>query len=137
MNLNFADAVGGIEQLYRWDFSVPATTLQSKDLFTGGGEVDVANEAVALKQVRWIYIELTTPGPSTSLRFGPQNVTNAWAGRWGAAGATIYNVVTNVFDDSDLYDNWSAVDATHKVFSLYNPGAVAVAGTLLIAATKV
>lgn len=137
LDFSFADAVLGIEQIYQLDFSIATLTMKSVDLFTGGGELDVVNLPVALKQVRWIYIELGTPGAATSLRFGPQNVANAWAGKWGAAGATIYDVVSHIYDLDDGYNNWSVVDATHKVFNLYNPGLATVAGTMIVAGTQV
>lgn len=137
INFTYADAVLGIEQIYQLDFSIPTVTMKSVDLFTGGGELDIINLPVALKQVREIYIELTTPGAATSLRFGPQNVANAWTGKWGAAGATIYDVVSHIYDIDDGYNNWSVVDATHKVFNLYNPGLATVTGTMLVAGTQV
>ena len=132
-----AKAPLGIEQLYRSDFTLAPSTAFNVDLLGGTGEVDTANIALAMSQVRWIYLELTTPGLLTSLRLGPRGVTNGWQGPWGGVGASNYATVPHIFDVNDGYDLWAAVGAGAKILSIYNPGLAAVAGTLLVAGTKV
>lgn len=102
------------------------------DLLGGTGELDQLNLALAFARVRWLYLEVTTPGLTTALRIGPQAVANAWQGPWGGVAAGNYAQCAHIFHLTDNYDNWPVVDGTHKIVRINNPGAAAVSGTLLI-----
>lgn len=133
----FADGTGAgqANQIFLVSFSIPATTMQLYDLKGGNGELDVLNVALAMTAVKQVVVEVTTPASGTSLRFGPQNQTNAAQLWFQAATANFYDTVYSKFMQEDARAGW-ALDATHKVLGLYNPGASAVAGTLLVIGTK-
>lgn len=126
--------VNGVDTVYQSvSLSVPASSFVLVDLRGGGGERDMLNLSLSLSRVRWLYLELATPAASASLRFGPQNQTNAWQGPWSGVGATAYVTVPHVFDQTDGYNNWPVVDATRKVLAVYNPGGSAVVASLVVA----
>jgi hypothetical protein len=124
---------GQIDTLYlNAGFSVAAAGTLSIDLLGGGGELDLTNRALSLAKVLWLYLELSAPASGAYLKFGPLGVTNAWQGPWGGVAAANYSAVPDKFEQSDPSAVWPVVDATHKVLTLSNPTASAVAGTLLV-----
>ncbi len=127
------------DQIYYYPISLAATTGVSLDLKGGGGELDVLGAALAMVEVRWFYVWIsTTPATTVSLRFGPQNITDAWQGPFSALTATYYLTVNRTLEmdsPADGATNW-AVGASTKVLRLYNPGAATVAGGLLVAGCK-
>jgi hypothetical protein len=133
----FADGTGAgqANQVFLASFSINATTMQLYDLKGGNGELDVLNAALAMTAVKLVIVEITTPAASTSIRFGPQNQTNAAQLWFQAATANFYDTVSDALFQKDARAGW-ALDSTHKVLGLYNPGAAAVAGTLLVVGTK-
>lgn len=126
---------GQANQVFLAAFSIAATTMQLYDLKGGNGELDVLNAALAMTAVKMVAVEITTPASTKSLRFGPQNQTNAAQLWFQAATANFYDTVLSKFLQEDVRAGW-ALDATHKVLALYNPGAVAVAGSLVVVGTK-
>lgn len=135
--LSFTDGTGSGQAnfVYKNDFSILTTATLSIDLKGGGGETDVRNVLMAATAVKAVLLKITTPGAGTSIRFGPQNVANAAQLWFQAATANFYDVVEDTLVKMDRVDGW-ALDATHKVVSLHNPGASTVAGTLWIFGTK-
>lgn len=124
-------------QLYYTTFSLATTTGLSVDLKGGNGEKDITNTLLAMVEVRWIYVYIsTTPTSAISLRVGPQNQTNAWQGPWAGVGASDYLTIRRRLDiDAPGDGSWTTVDSTHKIFRLYNPSGSTVAGSLIIAGT--
>jgi len=135
--IEFADGTGAgqANQVFQASLSIAATTMQTYDLKGGGGELDVLNVALAMTAVKFVYVEITTPAASTSLRFGPQNVANAAQLWFQATTANFYATVLSKLLMEDARAGW-ALDATHKTISLYNPGASTVAGKLWVIGTK-
>lgn len=135
--LTFADGTGAGQAnfVYSRAISLAATTYLDIDLKGGGGELDVLNVAMAATAVKLVLLEITTPASGTSLRFGPQNRTNAAQLWFQDVTANFYVTVLDKFYMCDARAGW-ALDATHKVISLYNPGASTVAATLRVVGTK-
>ncbi len=133
----FADGtgVGQANQVFQAALSIAATTMQLYDLKGGNGELDVLNVLLAMTAVKFVYLEITTPAAATSLRFGPQAQTNAAQLWFQAATANFYDIVYSKFLMEDARAGW-ALDATHKVLGIYNPGAATVAGRLWVIGTK-
>lgn len=123
-----------IDCLYRKVFTLAATGTLTVDLLGGTGEEDLSKEPLNFESICWILLEIASPAASTKLHFGPASSTNSWAGCW--VDASDCNVVTRRFEDEDQHGNWPAVDATHKNLRLYNPGAAAVSGVLMVAGRK-
>lgn len=134
---DLADGTGAgqANAAYKKEISLAATTYLDLDLKGGGGELDVRGGAMAMTAVKLVILKLTTPGASTSLRFGPQNRTNAAQLWFQDVTANFYLTVLDKLYMGDARAGW-ALDATHKVISLYNPGASTVAGTLWVFGTK-
>jgi hypothetical protein len=126
---------GQANQVFSVAFSVGPSSFASYDLKGGGGELDVLNVALAMTAVKLVAVEITTPAANTSLRFGPQNQTNAAQLWFQAATANFYDTVLSRLMQEDIRAGW-ALDATHKTIHLYNPGLAAVAGALLVVGTK-
>lgn len=121
--------------VYKKSIDLAATTYLDIDLKGGNGELDVRNTAMAMTAVKAVLLAIDTPASGTSLRFGPQGRTNA-AQLWFQADTTnFYDVVLDTLVMRDARAGWT-LDNTHKVVSLYNPGAGAVTGTLWIFGTK-
>lgn len=115
--------------------SITAGATATYDLKGGGGELDVLGQAMAMTAVKLVIVEVTTPGSSTSLQFGPMNQANAAQLWFQATTANFYDTVMGRLYQEDTYTGW-ALDATHKVVAIKNPGLATVAGTLLIIGTK-
>ena len=126
---------GQVNFVYRKAVSLAATTYLDIDLKGGGGELDVLNVAMAATAVKFVLLQVTTPASGTSLRLGPQGRTNAAQLWFQAVTANFYDVVADTLVMWDSRAGW-ALDATHKVLSLYNPGASTVAATLWVMGTK-
>lgn len=135
--IQFADGTGAgqANQVFEAALSVAATTMQLYDLKGGNGELDVLNVALAMTAVKFVYLEITTPASGTSLRFGPQGQTNAAQLWFQAATANFYSTVYSKYMMEDARAGW-ALDATHKVLGVYNPGASTVTGKLWVFGTK-
>lgn len=135
--ISLTDGTGANQanQVFVAALNIAATTTQLYDMKGGNGELDVLNVALAMTAVKLVVVEITTPGASTSLRFGPQAQTNAAQLWFQATTANFYATVLSKMLHEDARAGW-ALDATHKVLALYNPGAAAVVGTLLVVGTK-
>lgn len=136
-SLSFEDGTGSGQAnfVYRVALSVPATTMQTYDLKGGGGELDTLNVAMAATAVKFVFLQITTSGASTSLRFGPQNQTDAAQLWYQAVTANFYETVLDKFMMSDARAGWALGASTKKV-CVYNPGASTVAATLIVMGTK-
>jgi hypothetical protein len=126
---------GQANQVFVAALSIAAGATQLYDLKGGNDELDVHNLALAMTAVKLVAIEITTPAASTSLRFGPQNQTNAAQLWFQAVTANFYDTVLSKFMQEDARVGW-ALDVTHKVIAIHNPGAATVAGSLLVVGTK-
>lgn len=133
----FADGTGASQAnfVYLRSISLVATTYLDIDLKGGGGELDVLNVAMAATAVKLVYLQITTPGASTSLRLGPQNRSNAAALWFADVTTNFYVTVLDQFLIHDKRAGW-AIGASTKVLSVYNPGAATVAATLVVVGTK-
>lgn len=117
-------------------FTIAATTMQLYDLKGGNGEKDALNVTLAMTKVKGVAVVLTTaPAAGVSVRFGPQNQTDAAQLWFQAATANFYQEVRSRMMQFDPVSGW-ALDATHKVIALYNPGASAVSGFLRVVGCK-
>lgn len=133
----FADGTGAGQAncVFSAALSIAAGATQLYDLKGGNGELDVLNVAMAMTAVKYVYLEITTPAAATSLRFGPQNQTNAALLWFSTATATYYQTVYDKFLCADPRAGW-ALDSTHKVIAINNPGAATVTGFLRVIGTK-
>lgn len=133
----FSDGTGAGQAnfVYSKNFSINATTMLLIDLKGGGGELDVLNVLMAATAVKAILLQIDTPASGTSLRFGPQNQTNAAQLWFQDVTANFYMTVLDKMFLDDPRAGW-ALDATHKVLAIYNPGAGAVTGKLRVWGTK-
>ena len=123
---------GAADDVFEDTFSINAATTLEIDLKGGNGELNVANEALNLATVKGVEIILTTtPASGVSIRFGPQGLTNAAQLWFQAATTNFYDIVRDRFAQFDRATGW-ALDATHKVIGLHNPGAAAVAGWIRV-----
>ena len=127
--------VGQANQVFSTTFSIAATTFQTYDLKGGGGELDVLNTALAMTAVKCVIVQLDTPASGTSVRFGPQNRTNAAQLWFQDVTANFYETIPSFAYHADARAGW-ALDSTHKTIHLYNPGGATIAGTLLVIGTK-
>jgi hypothetical protein len=126
---------GQANQVFLAALSIAAGATQLYDLKGGTGELDVLNAALAMTAVKTVAVEITTPAAATSLRFGPQNQANAAQLWFQAVTANFYDTILSKFFQEDVRAGW-ALDATHKVLAVTNPGAATVTGTLLVVGTK-
>jgi hypothetical protein len=135
--ISLADGTGAgqAKQVFEATLSIAATTMQLYDLKGGSGELDVLNVALAMTAVKVVYLEIDTPASGTSLRFGPQNQTNAALLWFQAATANFYQEELGGFLKWDAQAGW-ALDGTHKVIAIYNPGASTVTGKLWVVGVK-
>jgi len=111
-----------------------STDKATYDLKGGGGELDVLNRALAMTAVKLVLVEVTTPGASASLQFGPQGQTNAATLWYQANTANFWSEVRDRLMNCNSVGGW-ALDSTHKVIAIKNPGASTVAGTLWVIGT--
>lgn len=133
----FADgtAAGQANFVYENNFTLAATTMLNLDMKGGGGELDLLNRAMAATAIKAVLLQITTPASGTSLRFGPQNQSNAAQLWFQAVTANFYQEVFDILWVADPRAGWS-LDATHKVLSIYNPGASSVDARLRVIGTK-
>lgn len=131
--MSLADGTGSQQanQLFAADISIPTVTMQLYDLKGGNGEVDVMNRTLAMTKLVGVYLEITEPASTKTLRFGPQAQTNAAQLWFFAATANYYDVMQSKLLMVDEYTGWT-LDATHKVIAIYNPSLVTVAGKLRV-----
>lgn len=102
------------------------------DLKGGTGEVNVLNQALAFTKVKSVELILTTaPASGVSLRVGPQGATNAAQLWFQAATANFWAEVRDRFAVFDRVTGW-ALDGTHKVLAISNPGAADVSAWLRV-----
>lgn len=127
---------GEANQVYEAVLSIATSTTEEIDLKGGNGEEDVLGVALAMTAVKGVELILTTaPATGVSLRFGPQNVTNAAQLWFQAATANFYVEVKDRFAMLERHAGW-ALDATHKVLAIHNPGAATVAAWIRVIGTK-
>lgn len=131
---SYADGTGDqqVKQNYRANFSVTAGSTLSVDLKGGGGELDQIRFALAFSRIRWVHVEITTPGTGVSLQVGPLGLTNAWQGWFSAVTSGFYEIVPHLVTKTDPFGVWPAVGASTKILGIKNPGAATVAGTLIV-----
>lgn len=123
---------GKANDVYEKVFTIVAGATLSVDLKGGGGELNVANLALAFTAVKSVEVIITTaPASGVSLLVGPQGVTNAAQLWFQAATANFYDTVRDRFGQFDRATGW-ALDATHKILPLKNPGASSVSGWLRV-----
>lgn len=110
---------GQANKLFAKRFTLAALTFDLHDLST---LEDFQGVALDLDTVRRVLVAIIDPDGTKELRVGPQNQANALDGFWGGAGATVYD---RVWHHQYWYrpNTGVAVDATHKVFPVYNPHA--------------
>lgn len=135
--IEFGDGTGAgqANQVFQANLSIATVTMQLYDLKGGNGELDVLNVALAMTAVKLVILEITTPASGTSLRFGPQNQTNAAQLWFQATTANFWTEEKSRFLKEDARAGW-ALDATHKVIAIYNPGLATVTGKLWVYGTK-
>lgn len=127
---------GQANQVYEAALSIATGATTLIDLKGGNGETDVLGVALAMTAVKGVELILTTaPATGVSLRFGPQNQTNAAQLWFQAATANFWIEVKDRFAHFDRHAGW-ALDATHKVLAINNPGAGTVAAWLRVIGTK-
>lgn len=119
---------GQANDVYEAAFSVLAGATLEIDLKGGNGEKNVLNQTLAFTTVKGVEIILATaPASGVSVRVGPQGLTNAAQLWFQAATANFYDVVRDRCAQLDRGTGW-ALDATHKILGVHNPGAGTVAG---------
>lgn len=138
--MNYTSGTGSNQAnvVYRYDFSLGATTGVNIDLRGGAGELDVTGAALSFTEIRDIEVYIsTTQAANVNIRVGPQNETNGWLGPWSVITANGYTVVyRRLYMDFPFDGSLTTVDATHKILRLYNPNAGTVAGSIVITGTN-
>lgn len=130
--LSDGTGAGQANDVYEALFTVPDGETVEIDLKGGNGETNVANLALAFTKVKGVEIVLTTaPAAGVSLRFGPQNVTDAAQLWFQDVTANFWHEVRDRLAVFDRHTGW-ALDATHKVLALSNPGAADVSGWIRV-----
>lgn len=123
--------VGYANQWYVAERSI--LTTANDDLDLAGGLTNAMGQVVTFTKIKFLLIAIDSPDGVKKLRFGPQNVANAWAAGFGALGATLYK---DVFDWEVLVNNkWAGVAVTAgsaDVLRINNPGAGTVTYRLLV-----
>lgn len=123
-------------QVYESLFTIAAGVTLQIDLKSGAGEKDVLNLALAMTAVKSVEVLLsTTPAAGVSLQLGPQGLANAAQLWFQAATANFYDTIRDRFANQDRAVGW-ALDATHKIVGVKNPGAGSVSGWLRIIGTQ-
>lgn len=122
-----------IQQVYQTAFNIAAGATLSVDLKGGTGEVDLVRGALNLSRVRWVCVEITTPGTGVKLQVGPDGVANAWQGWFSAVASGFYDIVGHTLSKNDPYGVWGSVGAGTKILAVKNPTGAAIAGTLVVA----
>lgn len=137
VSLDLADGTGAEQanQVYSASLSIAASATLLIDLKGGGGELDVLNVALAMTAVKVVILTIDTPASGASLRFGPQGQTNAAQLWFQAATTNFWEQVLDVMVKGDTRAGW-ALDGTHKVVAINNPGAATVTGKIRIIGTK-
>lgn len=116
--------------------SVAAGATLLIDLKGGSGETNVLNQSLAFTKVKGVEVILTTPpAAGVSLRIGPQGTINAAQLWFQAATANFWAEVRDRFAMLDAATGW-ALDATHKVLAVSNPGADPVSAWIRIIGVK-
>lgn len=111
-------------------WSIAAAANLDIDLTTG--QLDISNVAVNLSAVKLVYLEITNPGTTDAVRFGPQGVTNAAQLWFQAATEHFYEVVR-----SKLLMTWEngagwPISGSNKVLRIHNPSAGTLTGWLAV-----
>lgn len=127
---------GQANSVFESPLSITAGATELIDLKGGNGEEDVLGAALAMTAVKCVELILTTaPATGVSLRFGPQAATNAAQLWFQAATANFWIEVKDRFAMLERHAGW-ALDATHKVLAIHNPGAATVAAWIRVIGTK-
>jgi hypothetical protein len=127
---------GQANDVYEATFTItPSSTLEI-DLKGGNGELNVLNQALAFTAVKGVEVIITTPPASgVSLQLGPQGVTNAAQLWFQAATTNFWQEIRDRFAMFDRATGW-ALDATHKVLAIKNPGLADVSGWIRVIGLK-
>lgn len=129
-------ATGQANCAYEATFTISAGATQQIDLKGGNGEVDLLNVLLAFTAVKGVEVVLTTaPASGVSVQVGPQGLTNAAQLWFQAATTNFYDTVRDRFAQFDRATGW-ALDATHKVVGIKNPGASPVTVWVRVIGTK-
>lgn len=127
---------GAANSAYESAFTVAAGATKLIDLKGGNGETDVLGVALAMTAVKGVELIITTtPATGVSLRFGPQNQTNAAQLWFQAVTANFWQEVKDRFAMFDRHAGWSIGSST-KVLAIHNPGAATVAAWIRVIGTK-
>jgi len=97
-----------------------------------GGLTDLDGAAITFTAIKRILVVMTAPDGTASLRIGPQNQSNPWAGPWGGTGATVYETIVWRKELLHPYAGWTVTAGTGDIFPIYNPGASSVTYCLWI-----
>lgn len=127
---------GQANDVYEAPFSILTGATLQIDLKGGGGELNVLNQALAFTTVNGVEVIITTtPAAGVSLQLGPQGVTNAAQLWFQAATTNFWQEIRDRFSMFDRATGW-ALDATHKILAIKNPGAGTVAGWIRVIGRK-
>ena len=132
---NITDGASGAykaNKYYRGQRTLAAAANDDLDL--SGGLSDPFGNAFNFTYVRGILLAIVTPDGTKKLRFGPQNVANAWQGPFGGVGATVYFDVLDHFLLVNFtgVNGWAVTAATADILRINNPSAGAVTYNIAI-----
>jgi hypothetical protein len=77
----------------------------------------------SLTKLKYLYVCISEPNGTKSLRVGPQNVSNAAQLAWGGTGSTVYDTVHTGRDWEHPFAGWDVTATSADVLGIYNPGA--------------
>ena len=129
---------GQANDVYETAFTLAAGATLLIDLKGGNGERSSLEPAnlLAFTAVKGLELILTTPpAAGVSLLVGPQGAANAAQLWFQAASANFWEEVRDRVARFDRAVGW-ALDATHRVLALKNPGATSVSGWLRVIGTR-
>lgn len=113
--------------------TLAATTFDLLDLTA---LTDFQGAALNFAKIKYIFVGIISPDGTKSLRVGPQNQTNAFAGFWGGTGATVYDTVLHSLEHKAPISGL-ATGGTTKILPIYNPGASSLDYAIWILGTDV
>ena len=129
--LTFGTGNNQVNQVYIAQRTVAAGSDDNLDL--SGSLKSPVGDTIAFTKIKLCVISIVSPDGTKSLRVGPNGVSNAFQGPWGAVTANVYNTITN-FDCivNEPIAGYTVTDGTGDILPIHNPGAGSVTYNVII-----
>lgn len=113
--------------------SLAATTFDTFDL--AGALTDPFGATITAATLKVVAIAISGPDGTKSLRFGPQNQSNAAQLGFGGTGVQAYETIFDWHKATNLVSGWTITATTADKVFVYNPGAGTIVYSILMAGT--